>query len=151
MIEEIAGRTKCGTIENDKWGRKEYRKESNSGTIKDIIKIRLHMWELEANYGQKGLDNRCPVCQSERDTTEYVLERNKGDKEFNLNDERRKEWGGIVEIYRKNKENRSIDNIREEQNILEQKKREENKRQKLREDRRRYKRRRKYKKKKQKN
>ena len=59
------------------------------------------------------------MCQSERDTTEYVLERNKGDKEFNLNDERRKEWGGIVEIYRKNKENRSIDNIREEQNILE--------------------------------
>ena len=45
MIEEIAGRTKCGTIENDKWGRKEYRKESNSGTIKDIIKLRLHMWE----------------------------------------------------------------------------------------------------------
>ena len=79
------------------------------------------------------------------------MERNKGDKEFNLNDERRKEWGGIVEIYRKNKENRSIDNIREEQNILELKKREENKRQKLREDRRKYKRRTKYKKKKQKN
>ena len=34
MSEEMAGRTKCQTIENDKWGRKEYMKESNSGTIK---------------------------------------------------------------------------------------------------------------------
>ena len=38
------GKTKCQTIENDKLGRKEYIKENNSGTIKDIIKIRLHMY-----------------------------------------------------------------------------------------------------------
>ena len=88
MREEMAGRGKCRTIENDKWGRKEHLKESNSGTIKDIIKIRLHMWKLKANYGKKGLDNRCPMCQSEVDTTEHVLECNKGNKKFNLNDER---------------------------------------------------------------
>ena len=80
MSEEMAARTKCRTIENDKWGRKEYIKESNSGTIKDIIKIRLHMWELKANYERKGLDNRCPMCQSKEDTTKHVLECNKGDK-----------------------------------------------------------------------
>ena len=34
--------------------------------------------------------------------------------------EREKEWGEIVEIYRKNKENGSIDNIGEEQNTLEE-------------------------------
>ena len=50
MIEEMPGRTKCRTIENDKWRRKEYIKESNSRIIKDVIKIRLHMWELKANY-----------------------------------------------------------------------------------------------------
>ena len=44
ISEEVAGRTKFWTIENDKQGRKKYIKESNSGTIKDIIKIRLHMW-----------------------------------------------------------------------------------------------------------
>ena len=109
----MTGRTKCRTIENDKWGRKEHIKESNSGTIEDIIKIRSHMWELKANYGRKGLDNRYPMCQSEED------------KKFNLNDERRKEWGEIcrnlwVEIYRKNNKNRSIDNIQEEQNIVEE-------------------------------
>lgn len=43
MIEEMAGRKKCQTIENDKWRRKEYVKETNSGTIKDMIKIRLHI------------------------------------------------------------------------------------------------------------
>ena len=63
MSEEMAGRTKRWTTENDKWGRKEYIKESNSGTIKDIIKIRLHMWELKDSYGRKGLGNRCPMCQ----------------------------------------------------------------------------------------
>ena len=61
MNEEMAGRRKCQTIENNKWGRKEYIKESNIGTIKDIIKIRLHMWELNPNCGKKGLDNRCPM------------------------------------------------------------------------------------------
>ena len=47
-----------------------------------------------------------------------------------------KNGGEIVEIYRKNKKNRSIDNIQEEQNMLEeQKKREDSRRrQKLRED-----------------
>ena len=32
-------------------------------SIKDIIKIRLHMWGLKDNYGRKDLDNRCPMCQ----------------------------------------------------------------------------------------
>ena len=90
MSQEIAGRTKCRAIENDKWERMEYIKESNSGTIKDIIKIRLHMWKLKANCGRKGLDNRCLMCRSEEDTTEHVLECNIGDEKFNLNDEREK-------------------------------------------------------------
>ena len=62
MIEEMAGRTKCRTIENDKWARKEYIEESNSGTIKDTVKIRLQMWELKANNKRKVLDSGCPMC-----------------------------------------------------------------------------------------
>ena len=57
------------------------------------------------------MDDRCSICQSEEDTTEHVLEYNKGDKKFNLNDERGKEWGEILEIYRNNNENISIDNV----------------------------------------
>ena len=51
-----------------------------------MIKIRLRMCALKVNYGRKGLRNRCPMCQSEKDTTENVLECNKGDKKFNLKD-----------------------------------------------------------------
>ena len=60
--------------------KKGYIKENNSGTIKDIIKIRLHMWDVKANYRRKGLDNRYPLCQSDEDTTEHVLECNNGDQ-----------------------------------------------------------------------
>ena len=78
------------------------------------------MWEVKANCERKGLDNRFPMCQSEEDTTEHVLEFNKGDKKFKLNEERGKEWGEIVEIYRNDKKSRSIDNIGEQRNILEE-------------------------------
>ena len=43
------------------------------------------------------------MCQSEEDTIDLALEGNKGDKKSNLNDERGKEWGEIVEIYRARK------------------------------------------------
>ena len=54
--------------------------------------------------------------QSEDATTEHFLECNKGDKKFNLNDKRGKEWGKIVEIYGNNKKNRLINSIGEDQN-----------------------------------
>ena len=43
MSDKMAERTKCRAIENDIWERNEYIKESNSGTFKDIITIRLHI------------------------------------------------------------------------------------------------------------
>ena len=51
--------------------------------------------DLKANYGRKVLDSRCPMCHSEKDTTEYVVEYNKEDKKTIFNDEWRKEWGEI--------------------------------------------------------
>ena len=77
------------------------------------------MWKLKADYVRKSLDNRCPMCQSEEDIIEHVLQCKKGDTKFNFNDDRGKEWREIVEIYKKNKDNRTIDNIGEEQNMLE--------------------------------
>ena len=97
------------------------------------------MWDLKAYYVRKSLGDKCPVCRSEQDTIEHVLEQNTGDKKFNLNDERGKKWAEIVEIYRNIKEKISIDNIGEEQNIFEEQKKKEDsrRRQKVREDRRR--------------
>ena len=86
-------RGKCRTIENNKWQRQEYIKESNSGTTKDAIKIKLHLYQLKANYGRKSLGNRCPMCQSEEvhvEHAEHVLKCHKGDKKFNFNDKRGK-------------------------------------------------------------
>lgn len=80
-----------------------------------------YMWELKANYSGKGLEYRCPRCSSEEEyyrTCLIMLK--KGDKKFNFNDKRGKECGKIVEIYRNNKENRSVDNIGEEQKLLEE-------------------------------
>ena len=54
MKDKMTVRTKCRAIENDKWERMEYLKESNSGTIKDIVTITSHMQEVKANYGRKG-------------------------------------------------------------------------------------------------
>ena len=61
MSEEMAERTKWRAIENDIWGGNEHIKESNSGTFKNIIKIRLHISEFKANYGRKGwtIDAHC--------------------------------------------------------------------------------------------
>ena len=78
------------------------------------------MWELKGNYRKNGLDSRCPMCRSEKDTAEHAFECNKGGKKFSLNNKKEKERWEIVEIYRKSKENISIDNIGEEQNILEE-------------------------------
>ena len=41
--QEMANKTKARTIVEDKWERKKYLKECDSDTIKDVIKIRLHM------------------------------------------------------------------------------------------------------------
>ena len=84
----------------------------------------------------EGIFSR-PGSQSEEDTTQQVLECNKGDQKLTLNDERGKEWGEILGIYRKNKKNRPTDNIGEEQSVLEKQKRKEDSRrsQKLREER----------------
>ena len=64
MVEEMAGRTKCWTTENDKWQSEEREciKENNRETVKDIIKIRLHMLESTAYYRSKCLDKGCPMC-----------------------------------------------------------------------------------------
>ena len=48
-----------------------------------------------------------PNMSVRRTCPEHVLDCNKEDQKFNLKDERGKDWEKIVEIYRKNKQNRS--------------------------------------------
>ena len=67
-----------------------------------------YMWELKANCSGKGLEYRCPRCSSEEEYYRTCLIMQKRRKKFNFNDKRGKEWK-IVEIYRNNKENRSVE------------------------------------------
>ena len=41
--QEMTNKTKARTMVEDKWERKKYLQEGDSDTIKDVIKIRLHM------------------------------------------------------------------------------------------------------------
>ena len=46
--QEMANKTESRTIVEDKWEREI--QECDSDTIKDVIKIRLHMWQISCNY-----------------------------------------------------------------------------------------------------
>ena len=50
-----------------KWERKEYITTCDSDLVKDIIKIRLHMWELKKNYPREEEDTKCTICNQKED------------------------------------------------------------------------------------
>ena len=60
---EMENKTKLRTVREDKWERKEYITTCDSDLVKNIIKIRLHMWELkELSKSRKG--HEIPHLQS---------------------------------------------------------------------------------------
>ena len=71
---EMENKTKLRTVREDKWERKEYIATCDSNLVKDIIKIRLHMWELKKNYSREEEHTKCPICNQKEDTTKHVLE-----------------------------------------------------------------------------
>ena len=104
--QEMANKTKARTIVEDKWERKKYLQECDSDIIKNVIKIRLHMWQVNCNYKRDNTDTKCPLCQ--KHTTERVLECEKA-KKFTLSKENSKEeQEEITEIYRKNEKKREL-------------------------------------------
>ena len=66
---EMKNKTKLRTVREDKWERQEYIATYDSDLVKDIIKIRLHMWELKKNYPREEEDIKCPVCNEKEVTT----------------------------------------------------------------------------------
>ena len=102
--QEMANKTKARTIVEDKWERKKYLQECDSDTIKDVIKIRLHMWQVNCNYKRDKIGTKCPLCQKSEHTNEHVLECEKA-KKLTLSKE---EWEETTEIYRKTKKKREL-------------------------------------------
>ena len=101
--QELINMTKARTIVEDKWERKKYLQECYSDKIKDVIKIRLHMWQVNCNYKRDNSDTKCSLCKKSEDFTEHVLECEKA-KKFTLSKENSEgEWEEITEIDIKNK------------------------------------------------
>ena len=81
----------------------------------------MHIWELKANYGRKVWTINAQCVYQKRILQNVWMEQRRQEIQFERwNNERGKEWREIVDIYRKNKENRLIDNVGEKQNIIEE-------------------------------
>ena len=64
MKEYIQEKTKSRTLRKDTWERKQYIKKCESNTIKDVIKIRLHMWNTKCNYKRNESDTKRLLCKT---------------------------------------------------------------------------------------
>ena len=100
LWEEMRDNTKSRTIKDDKRGRKKCIGQCKGDTVNDIIKIRLHVWDLKKNYMK---EEEHPLCASERDddTTEHVLQygRDEDGKQGNTKDNTEEEWEEVVQMF----------------------------------------------------
>ena len=46
---------------------KEYLKNGNTDDIKDLLKIKLHMWDVKKNYQKNDAYTICSICRKEED------------------------------------------------------------------------------------
>ena len=91
MKEDMQEKTKYRTLQNDKWERKQYIKKYESNTIKDVIEIRLHMWNTQCNYKGNESDTSCPLWKTKEDTTEPIMICQERNNTYNLLDENEKD------------------------------------------------------------
>ena len=103
---EMENKTKLRTVQEDKWERKDYITTGDSDLVKDIIKIRLHMWELKNNYPREKEGKKCPTCNQKEHTTEHVLECQTAERVYKIKDNTPNQWAEVVKLYRQNKEQR---------------------------------------------
>ena len=102
-------KTKSRTIKDDKWERKKYIEQSKGVIVKDVIKIRLHMWDLKKNYKKEEEEVLCPLCEADGDTTEHELkygrdrDNRKQRKERNIKNNTEEKWEQVVQVFRENK------------------------------------------------
>ena len=116
LKEEMEGNSR--TIKEDKWKMKEYILNCNGEDARDIMMIRLHMWEVQMNYKKETESVLRPLCERKEDTTEHVVECGReNEKIYDLKDEHTKEeWRDIAKIYRENKRKRETESERLEEN-----------------------------------
>ena len=92
----MENKTKLETVGQDDWERKEYTKTCHSDPVKEIVKIRLHMWELKKNYPREEEDSKFPLCNQKEDTTEHVLECQTAETVYKIRDNTPNQWGEVA-------------------------------------------------------
>ena len=70
----MEGKTKSRTIKEDKWKMKEYILNCSGEDTRDIMLIRLHMWEVQMSYKKETKSVMCPLCERKEDTMKHVIE-----------------------------------------------------------------------------
>ena len=87
--QKLTNKTKARTIIDDKWERKNCLQECDSDTINDVIKVRLHMWQVSYIYKRDNTDTKCPLFKNSENMTVVVVECEK-DKKLTLSKENNK-------------------------------------------------------------
>ena len=114
-------KAKSITIKDDKWEWKICTEQCKGDIVIDIVKIRLHMWDLNRNYKKEEEQSLCPLCEIENDTIEHVLKcgRDTDRKQRNIKNNIEGEQEEVVHIFRENKRKREerIKNVQEEEAV----------------------------------
>ena len=63
------------------------KRQTDKDTAIKIMKVRTNMVTVSENYGKK---EKCPLCEQENDTTEHLLECEKGKQITGM--QAKKEW-----------------------------------------------------------
>ena len=61
--QEMTNKTKARKIVQERWDRKTCLQECHSDTTRDVIKIKMHMWQVNCNYNRDNTDTKCPLCK----------------------------------------------------------------------------------------
>ena len=95
---EMENKIKLRTVREDKWERKEYITTCDNDLVKNIIKIRLHMWELKKNYPRVEKDTKYPICNQKEDTPENVVECQTAETLYKMRDNTPNQWVEVVKL-----------------------------------------------------
>ena len=85
-----------------------------SDTIKDVIKIRLHMWNTKCNYKRIRSDTTCPLCKTEEGTHRAQNGIQEGNNMHNLLDKNEKDqekqlqYTRIIKKIEENQNNKKV-------------------------------------------
>ena len=74
LKKEMEGKTKSKTIKDDKWKMKDYILNCNGEDARDIMLIRLHMWEVQMDNKKETEIVMCPLWERKEDTTGHAIE-----------------------------------------------------------------------------